>query len=107
MAVAKWKDYKVIVTRGHINKYTRVSWRLAVLLGFPLVVLESASVHCDIILVVDVILSISWFVCLSLIAYFYVKAYFAVRKWQQTRICPVNVLFQGKLENKFACTTFW
>ena len=52
-------------------------------------------------------MSISWFVCLSLIAYFYVKAYFAVRNWQQTRVCPVNVLFQGKLENKFAYTTFW
>ena len=47
VAVAKWKDYKVIVTRGHINKYTRVAWRLAVLLGVPLVVMESASVRYD------------------------------------------------------------
>ena len=103
VAVAKWK---VIVTRGHINKYTRVAWLLAVLLVVPLAVMESASVRYDIILVVDVILSIFWFVCLSLIAYFYVKAYLAMRKWNLTRLCPVNVLVKGKLklENKFAYT---
>ena len=77
------------------------------LLVVALIVVESASVRYDIILVVDVILSIFWFLCLSLIAYFYVKAYLAVRKWNRTRICPVNVLVKGKLENKFAYTTFW
>ena len=107
VAVAKWKDYKVIVTRGRVNKYTRVAWLLAVLLVVPLAVMESASVRYDIILVVDVILSIFWFLFLSLIAYFYVKAYLAVWKWNRTRICPVNVLVKGKLENKFVYTTFW
>ena len=78
VAVAKWKDYKVIVTRGRVNKYSTVAWLLAVLLVVPPAVMESASVRYDIILVVDVILSIFWFLFLSLIAYFYVKAYLAV-----------------------------
>ena len=95
------------MTRGRVNKYTRVVWLLAVLLVVPLAVMESASVRYDIILVVDVILSIFWFLCLSLIAYFYVKAYLAVRKWNRTRIFPVNVVVKGKLENKFAYTTLW
>ena len=95
------------MTRGHINKYTRFAWLLAVLLVVPLVVMESFSVRYNIILVVDVILSIFWFLCLSLIAYFYVKAYLAVRKWNRSRIFPVNVLVKGKLENKFTYTTFW
>ena len=108
VAVAKWKDYKFIVTRGRVNKYTRVAWLFAVLLVVPPAVMISASVRYDTILVVDVIsLSIFWFLCLSLIAYFYVKAYLAVRKWNRTRICPVNVLVKGKLENKFVYTTFW
>ena len=58
MAVAKWKDYRVIVTRGRVNKSTRVVWLLAVLLVVPPAVMESASVRYDIILVVDVILNI-------------------------------------------------
>ena len=109
VAVVKWKDYKTVVTRGRINKYTRLAWLLAVLIVVPPAVMEFASVRYDIILVVDVIsLSIFWFVCLSFIAYFYVKAYLAMRKWNRTRICPVNVLVKaGKLESKFAYTTFW
>ena len=107
VAVAKWKDYRVIVTRGRVNKYSTVAWLLAVLLVVPPAVMESASVRYDIILVVDVILSIFWFLFLSLIAYFYVKAYLAVREWDRTRIRLVNVVVKGKLENKFAYTTFW
>ena len=41
--------------------------------------MESASVRYE-MLVVDVIFSIFWFVCLSFKVYFYVKAYLAVRK---------------------------
>ena len=107
VAVAKWKDYKAIVTRGRVNKYSRVAWLVAILAALPHTVMESTSVRNEIILVVDIILSIFWFLCLSLLAYFYVKAYLAVRKWSRTRIRPVNVLIKGKLENKFAYTTFW
>ena len=107
VAIVKWKDYKAIVTRGCINKYTRVAWLFAIPVAVPHTVMELARVRNEIILVVDVILGIFWFICLSLIAYFYVKAYLAVRKWNRTRIRPVNVLVKGKLENKFAYTTFW
>ena len=69
--------------------------------------MEAISVRYEIILVVDVISSIFLFACISLIAYFYVKAYLAVRSWNRTRIRPVNVLLKGKLERKVAHTTFW
>ena len=71
--------------------------------------MESVSVPYEIVLVVDVIMSIFWFVCLSLTAYFYAKAYLTVRKWNRTRICPGNVLVvKEKLdESNFAYTTFW
>ena len=96
VAVAKWKDYKAILTRGRVTKYTRVAWLFAVLQIVPSAVMESASARNEITLVVDVILSIFWFICLSLIAYFYVKSYLAVRKWNRTRIRPVNGLFRKR-----------
>ena len=79
-------EYKFIVTSGRINKYTRVARLTAVLMAVPLVILVATSVRYEIILVVNVILSIFWFVCVSLIAYFYVKTYLAVRKWNRARI---------------------
>ena len=60
VAVAKWKDYKVIVTRDSVKKYTRVAWLLALLMAVPSVVIEYASGRYEILLVVDVILSIFW-----------------------------------------------
>ena len=107
VAAEKRMEYKSIGTNDHINKYTRIAWLSAVLMVVPLVILVATNVRYKIILVVNVIFSIFWFVCVSLIAYFYVKTYLAVRKWNRTRIRPVNVLAQRKLESKVAYMTFW
>ena len=107
VAVAKWRKYKAIVTTDRVSKYTRVAWLLTVLMVVPLVTMEAISVRYEIKLVVDVISNTFLFVCLSLLAYFYVKAYLAVRNWNRTRIFPVNVLAKRKIESKVAHTTFW
>ena len=107
VAITKWMEYKAIVTTDRVNKYTRVAWLLTVLMVVPLVMMDAVNVRYEIKLVVDVIMSIFLFVCISLIAYFYVKAYLTVRNWNRTRIRPVNVLLKEKLESKFAHTTFW
>ena len=106
VAIAKCMEYKAVVTRGRVNKYMRVAWMLALLIVVPLVIIGAVGVPYELILVVDVTLIIFWFVCLSLIAYFYIKVYLTVRKWKRTRLRPVNAQVKGKLESKFAYTTF-
>ena len=106
MAIAKCMEYKAVVTRGRLNKYIRAAWILALLIVVPLVIIGAFGVPYELILVVDVTLIIFWFVCLSLIAYFYIKVYLTVRKWNRTRLRPVNARVKGKLESKFAYTTF-
>ena len=96
MAVAKWIEYKVIVTRDRVNKYTRVAWFSAIIKVVIVVFfMVAVRVPHEMIFVVhvDVILCIFWFVCISLTGNFYVKAYLAARNWNRTRIRPVNVLF--------------
>jgi len=107
VAIAKWMEYKAIATRGRVNKYTRVAWLLALLIVVSSLLMEAAHLRYDRILVGDVILSIFWVVCILLVVFFYVKTYLAVRKWNGTRIHPVNALVKGKLERKVAYTTFW
>ena len=107
VAVAKWRDYKAIVTTSRVNKYTRVAWLLTILTVVLLISMETVSLPDEIILVVDVISSSFLIVCLSLLAYFYVKAYVAVRNWNRARIRPVDVLVKKKFESKVAYTTFW
>ena len=100
-------QYKFIVTSGRTKMYTTVARLTAALMVFSLVIFVDTGVRYEIMLVVDVIWSVFWFICVSLIAYFYVKTYLAVRKWNRSRIRPVNVLAQRKLETKVAFTTFW
>ena len=107
MAIAKWMEYKTIVTTGRVKEYTRVAWLLTVLMVVPSVIMEAISVRYEIKLVVDLIWTIFLFACISLIAYFYVKAYLAVRNWKRTRIRPSNALLKEKFESKVAYTTFW
>ena len=106
VAIAKCMEYKAVVTRGRLNKYIRAAWILALLIVVPLVIIGAVGVPYELILVVDVTLIIFWFVCLSLIAYFYIKVYLTVRKWNRTQLRPVNARVKGKLESKFAYTTF-
>ena len=107
VAIAKCMDYKAVVTTARLNKYTRAAWLLALLTVVTIVIMGAAGAPYELVSVVDVILSIFWFVCLSLIAYFYLKAYLALRKWNRTRVRQVNVLMKGKLESKVAYKTFW
>ena len=107
VAIVKWTEYKGIVTRDRVNMYTRVAWISSLVIVLSLVIMEAASVPRELLLALNIILTIFWFVCLSLIAYFYVKAYLAVRTRNRTQDNSVNVMVKSKFEKKFASTAFW
>ena len=107
VAIVKWMEYRVIVTKDRVNTYTGVAWISSLLIVVSLVIMEAASVPHEQLLVLNAILTIFWFVCLSLMAYFYVKAYLAVRTRNRTQDSSVNVLVKRKFQKKFASTTFW
>lgn len=102
MAITKTMEYKAIVTRDCVKKYTRVAWLSALLIAGPSVIMEAVGVRRELVLVIDVIGSIFWAVCFMLIAYFYVKTYLVVKKWNPARVCSVNVLFKRRLEKNVA-----
>ena len=109
VAITKCMDYKAVVTTGRLKKYTRAAWLLALLIVVPVVIMGAPGAPYELLLVIDVTLSIFWFICLSLIGYFHVKAYLTVRKWNRTRIRSTNhcVPIKEKLESKVAHRTLW
>jgi len=107
VAIAKWMEYKAIVTTGRLKKYTRVAWLLAALVVGSSLLMEACRLRYERVSVEDVILSIFWVAYFLLVVFFYVKTYLVVRKWNRTRIRPVNGLVKGKIESKVANTTFW
>ena len=107
VAVVKCMNYKVIVTRDRAKKYATIAWLLPLLTAVPRIIMETFGVGYELILVVDVVMSIFWVVCFLLILYFYVKAYLGVRRQNRTPIRSVTALVKAKLETKVAYTTFW
>lgn len=45
VAVRKWTQYKLIVTRGHVKKYARVAWLLTVLISTPPSIMKISGVQ--------------------------------------------------------------
>ena len=63
VAIAKCMDYKAVVTTARLKTCTRVAWLLALLIVVPLLIMGAAGAPYELLLVIDVILSIFWFVC--------------------------------------------
>ncbi|CAH3020153.1 unnamed protein product, partial [Porites evermanni] len=91
MAIRKWIDHKVMVTRSLTKKMAIVAWILAIV-TFSF----GDFLH---------YLSVSVMFALCLIIYFYVMVYLGVRKRKLCQIRQVNGLVNAKREHRVAMTT--
>lgn len=104
VAVRKWRDYKVIVTRGRVKKLAIFTWLLPVFTAFPPLMFVTD---------VDQKFKNAWHigesvfaaVCLILIAVFYVMVYLGARKRNINEISHVTALVKAKLASQVAKTT--
>ena len=104
MAVAKWREYKVIVSKSLVKRLAITAWFLAIFLTVPALTME--------IFHVDVMISekiyVAWWVfgavALTLIFFsFYFMVYRGIRK-RNREISRVTSLIKAKLEAKIAKT---
>ena len=106
LAVTKWMDYKVLVTRRRLNTYITIAWMVSTLAVALLLILQVGGVKQVVIYIVDGIASLFLVFCLLLIVYFYVMLYITIRKRNRTQVRQVNALIKAKLESQFASTAF-
>ena len=103
MAVAKWREYKVIVSKSLVKRLAITAWFLAIFLTVPALTMEMLNV--------DVMISekiyVAWCACaavsLILIFSFYFMVYCGIRK-RNSEISRVTSLIKAKLEAKIAKT---
>ena len=105
VAIEKWANYKVIVTRGRVKTLTRIAWLLAVLTPIPPSIMKLAGIEYKYLLSVDISCVLPGTVCLMLIGYFYIRVYLGVRKQEAEKVRNVSFLVQTKLATKVAKTT--
>ena len=107
VAIQKFIDYKVIVTKSLLQKLSIAAWFLAAFT--PVFALTMAVVEVD----HEAVqmrrlyggLNILALICLIAIAYFYIMVYLGIRKRKINEISQVNALIKAKLESKIAWTT--
>ena len=105
VAIRKWIDYKVTVTRGRIKKLVIMAWLLAAFTSFPPLVMLAVGVDQNIKEIWHIGESVVAASCLAAIGYFYIMVYLGVRKRKIAEISQVIALVKAKQEIKVAKTT--
>ena len=105
VAVRKWSDYKVIVTRGRVKKLAIFTWLLAAFIAFPPLIMFVTGVDQKFKIAWHIGESVFAAVCLIIIAVFYVMVYLGARKRNINEISHVTALVKAKLASKVAKTT--
>ena len=111
VAIRKWIDYRVIVTRSRLTKLAIIAWVSAIITVSPThftMALTGMLRKDEMALALDIffiILSVLVMSALGLIIYFYVMVYLGVRKRKLSQIRQVSDLVNAKLEQRVTVTT--
>ena len=106
VAIVKCMEYKVIVTKGRVKRYAGIAWISALVIKALYGALGVVHVRYQVLLVVDVIYSLIWLICFSLMVYFYRMVYIEMRKRNRNQISQVSALIKARIESKIAYTVF-
>ena len=103
MAVAKWREYKVIVSKSLVKRLAITAWFLAIFLTVPALTMEMLNVDVMISEKIYVAWCVFGAVALTLMFSFYFMVYCGIRK-RNSEISRVTSLIKAKLEAKIAKT---
>ena len=106
MAIAKWREYKLIVTKRRVKRYAGIAWITALVTAASSVALAAAGVRYEVLLVLDVIFSLFWLIGFSQMVFLYRIVYIETRKRNRVQISQVSVLINARTESKLAYTLF-
>ena len=110
VAIRKWIDYKVMVTKSLMKKLAIIAWVLAIVTVSPpnfITALKGMMRANEAVIALEIFLiplSLLLMSALSLIVYFYVMVYLGVRKRKISQILQVSELVSVKQERRIAMT---
>ena len=110
VAIRKWIDYKVMVTKSLMKKLAIIAWVLAIVTVSPpnfITALKGMMRANEAVIALEIFLiplSLLLMSALSLIVYFYVMVYLGVRKRKLSQILQVSELVSVKQERRIAMT---
>ena len=104
VAVRKWKNYKVIVTKRRLKYLAKICWTAAVLTTVPGIIISLKKTE-SVIVYYGIYRNVIAFTAFTGITYCYVLIYLTLRKRTTAPTTQVTALVQAKLQARVAKTT--
>lgn len=104
VAVTKWREYNVLVSKSLVKRLVIIAWFLAIFLTVPALIMEMLNVDDMTSEKTYVVWCVCAAVALILIFSFYFTVYRGIRKRNISEISRVTSLIKAKLEAKIAKT---
>ena len=106
VAIVKWTEYKVLVTKRRLRKYTVIAWMDSVTKVVLHQALVFSEVPHEVLFALDLAINLSWLTETLTLLYFYRMIYILVRRQNRCEISQLSALIKAKMERKLAYTAF-
>ena len=105
MAIRKWVDYKITVTKTRLKRMAIVAWLAAIVITFPVLIMELMSIDIKVLNTWIIVGNVCGATSFLLIVYFYTMVCLGIRKRKTSDFGQVQALVQAKLQSKVTKTT--
>lgn len=86
VAIARWTEYKIIVTKERVKRYAGIAWITAILTVAFYVTFTESDTQQVVLLAIKVSVFLVWLVGITLMAYFYRMVYIETQKLKGSQI---------------------
>ena len=105
VAIRKWVDYKITVTKTRLKRMAIVAWLAAIVITFPVLIMELMGIDSKVLNTWIIVGNVCGATSFLLIVYFYTMVCLGIRKRKTSDFGQVKALVQAKLESKVTKTT--
>ncbi|XP_022788926.1 trace amine-associated receptor 8c-like [Stylophora pistillata] len=100
VAIARWTEYKLIVTKERVKRYAGIAWITAILTVAFYVTFTASDTQQVVLLAIKVSGFLVWLVGITLMAYFYRMVYIETQKLKGSQIGRDNAQVKARIESK-------
>ena len=106
VAIRKWVDYKIIVTKSRLRNLAILAWLAAIVITFPVLIRELMGVDIKVLKTWILVGNVCGATTFLPIVYFYIMVCLGIRKRKTSDFSQVTALsVQAKLQSKVTKTT--
>ena len=105
VAIRKWVDYKIIVTKSRLRNLAILAWLAAIVITFPVLIMELMGVDIKVLKTWILVGNVCGATTFLFIVYFYIMVCLGIRKRKTSDFSQVTALVQAKLQSKVTKTT--